>query len=515
MTRSSKAFLRLLVLYPVLMITLSFAHGGEEKVLWDSWMVIRISGDEAGWSNSKISELTEEGDIRYRLKTASNLNMKRFGETIEISTEIRSLEDRYGRIVEMHQKRHMSDEGTIYDLEVNGREAVMILTTMGTPRKVPVEWGDHVHGTMGKWLLMKEKGLEPGTKLSFQTFAFDYGKIATATLEVIGMEETELLDNGKGTYLHLTNSVDAMPGMKVHEWLDDNYDVMKTSVSVMGLTIESFRTTKERAVKAVGAELKSDLVKKTILRSNVKLPRPHRLDSVLYRFKTKDQEQTIPPSFGDSRQEFLENDGRTAKVLICAQLPEKPQTRPITNPPPELLEYIEPNAFIQSDYPALKAKALEVVGEETDAWKAACLLEKFVHHYIKNKNHGTAFASAAEVFENPKGDCSEHSVLLTALCRAAGIPARVVFGYMYVSGIFGGHMWSEVWIGDQWYPIDAVNGRGRVGPTHITFTTSSLKNGGLTDAYANLIQTTGTIEITILEYTHGDKTVVVEKAFKD
>ena len=138
------------------------------------------------------------------------------------------------------------------------------------------------------------------------------------------------------------------------------------------------------------------------------------------------------------------------------------------------MEYLEPNAYLQSDHKELQRKALEIVGDETDAWKAACLLENFVNKHIKEISFGTAQASAAEVLENATGDCSEHAVLLAALCRAAGIPARVAIGYMYIAGIFGGHMWAEVWIDGDWYPIDGVVGIGRVGPTHITFSTSSL-----------------------------------------
>jgi transglutaminase-like putative cysteine protease len=165
--------------------------------------------------------------------------------------------------------------------------------------------------------------------------------------------------------------------------------------------------------------------------------------------------------------------------------------------------------------PALRAKGLDVVGKEMNAWKAACTLETFVHKYIKVKSHGTTFATAAEVFENPKGDYSEHSVLLAALCRATGIPARVVFGYMYASGIFGGYVWVEVWIKDQWYPLDAVLGEGYVGATHITMSTSSLKTGTLLDALSNTTQGTGIHEIRILEFTHGNETVVVEVDSKE
>jgi transglutaminase-like putative cysteine protease len=382
---------------------------------------------------------------------------------------------------------------------------------MGKPWKISIDWGDPVLGFMGKRLMLEERGLEPGASMSFQTFGFDYGKVGNATVEVLGKEETELLDGARASCLHLVTSTDATPGLKVHEWLDDNHDVAKTSVSVLGVTIESFRSTRERAMHPIRAGLRPDVVKRSILRSNVRLPRPYALDSILYRFRGTGSEETIPPGFGDDRQEFLENDGRTAKVLIRAKTPAKRQTRPIEKPALELLEYLEANPLIQSDHPPLRAKALEVVGQEADAWKAAGSLEEFVHDYIEDKSHGTSFATAAEVFEEPKGDCSEHSVLLVALCRAAGIPARVAFGYLYASGIFGGHMWVEVWIHDQWYPLDATLSKGRAGPTHITMSTSSFRSGTVADALSNTTQSTGIQEIRILEYTRGKRTVVVEK----
>jgi len=47
---------------------------------------------------------------------------------------------------------------------------------------------------------------------------------------------------------------------------------------------------------------------------------------------------------------------------------------------------------------------------------------------MKNKNFETAFAPASEVAQTLAGDCTEHGVLVAAMCRAVGVPARVVVG---------------------------------------------------------------------------------------
>ena len=68
--------------------------------------------------------------------------------------------------------------------------------------------------------------------------------------------------------------------------------------------------------------------------------------------------------------------------------------------------------------------------------------------------------TARGVYESRSGECGGHSLLLAAFCRAVGIPARMVWGVMYVpgeGGKFGQHGWTEVWMGEQgWLPVDAT-----------------------------------------------------------
>jgi hypothetical protein len=47
-------------------------------------------------------------------------------------------------------------------------------------------------------------------------------------------------------------------------------------------------------------------------------------------------------------------------------------------------------------------------------------------------------------------------VLVVALLRAAGIPARVVSGLAYSDGNLIGHMWAEAHV-DYWRTVDALD----------------------------------------------------------
>ena len=68
--------------------------------------------------------------------------------------------------------------------------------------------------------------------------------------------------------------------------------------------------------------------------------------------------------------------------------------------------------------------------------------------------------TARETFDRRNGACGSQSMLMAALCRAAGIPARVVWGCMYtheMNGSFGHHAWNEVFMGEAgWIPVDVT-----------------------------------------------------------
>jgi hypothetical protein len=73
---------------------------------------------------------------------------------------------------------------------------------------------------------------------------------------------------------------------------------------------------------------------------------------------------------------------------------------------------------------------------------------------------GRSFDIASQVATHKTGDCSEHAVLLVALARALGLPARVVIGTLIarVDGELGafGHAWTEIYRDGAWQLVDAT-----------------------------------------------------------
>jgi len=53
-------------------------------------------------------------------------------------------------------------------------------------------------------------------------------------------------------------------------------------------------------------------------------------------------------------------------------------------------------------------------------------------------------------------DCQLASALFVALCRARGIPARLVSGILLLPATPAGHYWAEAWIDGRWLPFDSM-----------------------------------------------------------
>ena len=71
------------------------------------------------------------------------------------------------------------------------------------------------------------------------------------------------------------------------------------------------------------------------------------------------------------------------------------------------------------------------------------------------------------------GNCVDHSHLLVAMYRTAGLPARYVHGTCtFSSGSVYGHVWSQVLVGDTWYVADATSTRNSFG-TIVNWNTNS------------------------------------------
>lgn len=99
-------------------------------------------------------------------------------------------------------------------------------------------------------------------------------------------------------------------------------------------------------------------------------------------------------------------------------------------------------------------------GVENDRCEVVKRVWQYVFRTIEKRNVAT-FSSALETLSAGYGDCGEHAVTLGAILRAAGIPARVVLGLVYMGHKKGYyyHAWVMVRQDGGWLFVDPALGR--------------------------------------------------------
>src|SRR3989344_2440633 len=144
-------------------------------------------------------------------------------------------------------------------------------------------------------------------------------------------------------------------------------------------------------------------------------------------------------------------------------------------------QYLEATETIDSDHPAVIAKAAELAEGEDDLFKVVFNLASWVEENIEydlNTVTSTASQKGSWVLENRQGVCDEMTSLFVAMARSLGIPARFVSGISYtnsqdvisaVGSNWAGHGWAEVYfpeIGLVSFDV-TFNQYGYIDVTHI------------------------------------------------
>ncbi len=122
-------------------------------------------------------------------------------------------------------------------------------------------------------------------------------------------------------------------------------------------------------------------------------------------------------------------------------------------------KYVEPEELIESNNSRIILLAYNLTNN-VDSWhEKAVRIYNFVYRHMhyeeQDEERGALWA-----LENGAGDCSEYSYLFVALCRAAGIPAKIQAGFAFhrpSETLENGHMWAEYYLENYgWIPVDVT-----------------------------------------------------------
>ncbi len=136
--------------------------------------------------------------------------------------------------------------------------------------------------------------------------------------------------------------------------------------------------------------------------------------------------------------------------------------------PTQTLQFLLNSRYCEVDL--LSPVAHELFGAEAPGWPRVQAICRWVNTKVMFGYHfARPTKTALDVFTERRGVCRDFQHLAITFCRAMNIPARYATGYLGDIGVpaSGNAMdfsaWFEVYLGGQWWTLDARNYWPRVG----------------------------------------------------
>jgi hypothetical protein len=367
----------------------------------------------------------------------------------------------------------MKVDGTI---DPNGTVNVLS-SSLGVQEKSKIDWPKGAIMAEALRLLTLKGGLKPGATYEADLFSPSIMQVINTKVTIGEKKEVDLF--GRIVKLSEMVTVVNMPGtgpITTTSYVDDDLQALKNQIPIAGMMVEMIACTQE---VALGGNEVLEMIDKMFVKAPEPIRDVHKTASITYTLNPTPGATLNIPSTDNQKAERLA-DGRIR--LMVEPVTVSGGTFPYKGDDPALLEAVKPTRYLQSDRKEIVALARKAIGGAEDSAEAAKRIEAFVSQYIENRSLSVGYASAAEVAESRKGDCSEFAVLTAALCRAVGIPAQVCVGVAYVDDFggmqgFGGHAWAQAYVGadkqgrgGKWIGLDAAfkgSGRGGYDAGHI------------------------------------------------
>jgi len=147
-------------------------------------------------------------------------------------------------------------------------------------------------------------------------------------------------------------------------------------------------------------------------------------------------------------------------------LPSDIVETPIAKLPAEVLQYIYPSRYCQSD------RLLSIARQEFGSMAPGYERVEAIRRWVKQRTSfqiGTSHpgTSAIDTYECGSGVCRDFSHLMIAICRALNIPARFATGIDYGADPALGppdfHCYVEAFLGERWWLFDPSEISPRMG----------------------------------------------------
>lgn len=411
-----------------------------------TWRAVLFDGRKVGWSLTE-REVAKDGSVRTA--EVMDLEIQREGVSISMRSLEETTEDADGEPLAFRAEIRTAGQELRYTATRTAlRKFDVKLEGAGATRQQTLELPAHALFFEGQRRALKA-GVNGDNKI-IAIDAFVPSQLAVVPLETTFKRRRRVeLFKDEAELTEVEQLVRYPDGpMQVVAYVDDEFDAQRIRMDLAGMQVELLACDKECA-HAPNQPL--DFLDRLVIDA----PRALTADELTrpLRLQIRISGTDISPA-ATGHQTVTAGLPGEFELLIDPGKPSRDA---------EVLDlYREPSVWVQSDSVLLKDLAKRATtGADNDLARMQ-KAEAFVRSYIFGKNLSVGYASALEVATTRQGDCTEHALLLTAIARASGIPARVATGLAYVprfgdrEHVFVPHAWTEAHVDGRWRGFDAA-----------------------------------------------------------
>jgi len=438
----------------------------DARLVEEKWMSRFVNDLQVGYSHSKRYEVEYNGVKARLIETERLMRAKIRGHKYEgSSTRILIVGERYEplffRIVKGSGRHEMIAEGKREgDVMIAEKHSPWTSTQVNIPLEEDVCFPEHQIERMGR------DKIEVGEKYFFRVLDIEDLQVKEWSMTLL---EKHPYVPDTTIFLPATDEPFIVEKWAVGEnivqyWKDSSGQTWRREEANQ----YSLRTTEEEA-NDFSAE--HDIWENIAFPSDKVILNSKKTDEMKIRFQVKNV--ACDNIFSeDERLEVLDvsDRGDVCEVLLMSTVPAFSESTSLDFPlsGDGFEGYLEATPYIQSDDTTIVKRAVEIIGDERNAYRAAVKLSEWVHFNVDYRFLFTN-VTARDVLQSKSGDCSEFSLLYTALARAVDIPTRQCQGIVYGSdGEFYRHAWAESWVG-QWVALDPTWNEPIADATHLKF----------------------------------------------
>jgi len=450
----------------------------DEKIPLDhiseEWMEIFVRGRKVGYTVTRLKKIEEGFDVTEEIFLAVTL----MGSATEILSNTRAQLDEGFLLNSFDFSLSSGPIAFRISGKVKGNNLYLSMGEKGKEETKSIRLPSRPTISAGMTQFFKSCELRIGDSFTFPVF--DPATMTTnPTIIKVAAKEVIKLDGKSYEAFRLEMN---FLGRTLVFWLDEKGVSLKEK-GFMGFTL--VRSTPAKARLGLDRSKRIDFCELSAIKVAKRLRDPRKVSYL------RVQLNQVPSSLPvDGPRQSLS--GKTLAVKKEGPPFKASYTIPYKGSDNRLLYYLKPEMLIQSEDKEIITLAKKIVDETTDPFMAAKMILAWVFENLE-KVPVVSIPDAREILKYRKGDCNEHATILTALLRAAGIPARIVVGVVYKDGRFYYHAWNEAYI-DKWISMDATLKQMPIDATHI-----KLIDGGI-EKQIQIVGMIGSLEFTILDY---------------